>query len=46
MTIWDFKPAADNKVMIVINNNMEAQTLDLKCFGEMIKTTKVAHILF
>ena len=35
-----FRYDTDDQVMIVINNNPEAQTLDLKRFEEMIKTAK------
>ena len=35
-----FRYDTDDQVMIVINNNPQAQTLDLKRFEEMIKTAK------
>src|SRR5690606_7845698 len=31
-----FRYNSDDKVMVIINNNPEVQTLDLKRFGEMI----------
>lgn len=36
-----FRYENEDQVMVVINNNPEAQTLDLKRFEEMIKTKKV-----